>query len=68
MLDDINQSCSEKVIDVITPANESEHGCQVSMLMLREQETGFETLNKAGVIADWREPKRYQDCTGSFIQ
>lgn len=56
VLDDINQSCSEKVIDVITPANESEHGCQVSMLMLRNGKQVFETLNKAGVIADWREP------------
>lgn len=56
ILDDINQSSSEKVIDVITPANEAEHGCQVSMLMLRNGKQIFEALNKAGVIADWREP------------
>lgn len=56
ILDEINNSSHEKVIDIITPRNETERGCQVSMLMLRDGKKIFEALKKEGVIADWREP------------
>ncbi|MEI2711588.1 MAG: hypothetical protein V9E96_21630 [Chitinophagaceae bacterium] len=36
--------------------NEAEHGCQVSMLMLKNGKQIFDELMKQGVIADWREP------------
>ncbi len=56
ILDDINGRQEKKVVEVITPANESERGCQVSMLMLKRGKEIFTELSKQGVIADWREP------------
>jgi kynureninase len=56
ILEEINKQSSKKIIDVITPENESERGCQVSMLMLEDGKRIFDELLKAGVIADWREP------------
>jgi kynureninase len=55
ILDDCNKG-SEKIIEIITPRNEKEKGCQVSMLMLKKGKVIFEALTKQGVIADWREP------------
>jgi kynureninase len=56
ILDDINASSSKKIIEIITPGNENEHGCQVSILMLEKGKEIFESLKKNGVIIDWREP------------
>lgn len=56
VLDDINKRHPAKVIEIITPSNETERGCQVSMLMLERGREIFEELTKQGVIADWREP------------
>lgn len=56
ILQEINNASTEKVIDVITPANEEERGCQVSLLMLKNGKTIFDTLLKEAVITDWREP------------
>jgi kynureninase len=53
ILNEINASCN---IEVITPANEAEHGCQVSLLMHEKGKEVFEHLTKQGVVADWREP------------
>jgi kynureninase len=56
ILDEINNRQKEKVIEIITPSNEKERGCQVSMLMLRNGKKIFDELTKQGVLADWREP------------
>jgi len=56
LLAEVNRRHTEKVIEVITPANENERGCQVSMLMLKRGKEIFDGLVKQGVIADWREP------------
>ncbi len=56
ILNDINNRQKEKVLEIITPANEKERGCQVSMLMKKNGKQIFDELTKAGVIADWREP------------
>lgn len=56
ILNDINSNQTEKIIEVITPVNENERGCQVSMLMLKRGREIFDELTKQGVIADWREP------------
>ena len=56
VLNDINSRQKEKVLEIITPANENERGCQVSILMLRDGKKIFDELTKQGVIADWREP------------
>ncbi len=56
VIDEINNSAEEKVIEVITPRGEKEKGCQVSMLMLKNGKAIFNELKKQGVISDWREP------------
>ncbi len=56
VLNDINSRQKEKLIEIITPANENERGCQVSMLMLKNGKEIFTELTTRGVIADWREP------------
>ena len=56
VLKDINASAENKLVEVITPSNEEERGCQVSMLMREKGRQVFETLSRQGVIADWREP------------
>jgi kynureninase len=56
ILNSINLQHSEKMIGIITPANENERGCQVSMLMLKKGKQIFDTLIERGVIGDWREP------------
>ena len=56
ILNEINKNSSEKLIEIITPINDSERGCQVSMLMLKDGKKIFDSLIQHGVIADWREP------------
>jgi kynureninase len=56
VLNDINSRQTDKVLEIITPSNETERGCQVSMLMLKNGKEIFNELTKNGVIADWREP------------
>lgn len=56
VLDEINRELPEPSIEVITPRGEGEHGCQVSMLMLKKGKEVFNSLIQHGVIADWREP------------
>ncbi len=41
---------------IITPSNPAERGCQLSILMKKDGRKVFKKLEKAGVIADWREP------------
>lgn len=55
ILDDINLLFPDS-IQVITPLNEKERGCQVSMFMMKNGKKIFESLKRKGVITDWREP------------
>jgi kynureninase len=56
IIDHCNAKLEEKIIQIITPRNENEKGCQVSMLMLKRGQEIFNELTKNGVLADWREP------------
>ena len=56
VLNDINDRQPEKILEIITPANEKERGCQVSILMKKDGKIIFNELTKQGVFADWREP------------
>jgi len=56
LLDAVNESASEKIIEFITPRDPAERGCQVSMLMLKRGREIFDALSKEGVMTDWREP------------
>ncbi len=41
---------------VITPREENQRGCQISMLFHERGREVFDALSDAGIIADWREP------------
>ena len=56
ILDEINANSNKKVGRIITPKNEEERGCQVSILMLQKGKEVFNALKKHGVLSDWREP------------
>jgi kynureninase len=45
-----------KGIEIITPANPEERGCQLSLHVKKEGRKLFDYLNQRGIIADWREP------------
>ena len=56
LLDEINNSSPKKSIEFLTPRNEKERGCQVSMLMLEKGKDIYNGLMKEGIFTDWREP------------
>ena len=56
IIDALNASTDENIIEVITPREKGAHGCQLSMLIKKNGKQVFETLKQKGVITDWREP------------
>ncbi len=56
ILNDINAKQQKKIINIITPDNENERGCQISILMEAKGKEVFNALTKKGIVADWREP------------
>lgn len=56
VLDDINEKQHHKIVELITPQQATERGCQVSMLMRERGREVFDSLIAQGVMADWREP------------
>ena len=46
----------KEYFNIITPAEPSSRGCQLSVLMSRNGRRVFEKITRHGVIADWREP------------
>lgn len=56
ILDEMNANANKKTFEVITPKNEEERGCQVSILMPEKGKEVFDALKKHGVLSDWREP------------
>lgn len=55
VIKDIGTSTNYK-IDIITPSNPSERGCQLSLIMEKEGKKVHEKLEEKGIIIDWREP------------
>jgi len=51
-----NQLKSIDKIEIITPENPNERGCQLSLLVKDNGRKLFDHLTRQGVIADWREP------------
>ena len=55
ILDELKKEVNEEALKILTPLNEQERGCQVS-LALKNGKAVFEELSRNGVFADWREP------------
>ena len=43
-------------LEIITPANPAERGCQLSLLVHERGRELFDFLAARGIVADWREP------------
>lgn len=43
-------------LKIMTPANDAERGCQLSVTVQGNGRKVFDALQKAGVVCDWREP------------
>jgi kynureninase len=58
IVDDINSQIneSEKSLEIITPRDWKERGCQVSVIAHGYGKELFDKLTTEGVISDWREP------------
>jgi len=56
LLEEIDNPSPKKSIEFLTPRNEKERGCQVSMLMLENGKDIYNGLMKEGIFTDWREP------------
>jgi kynureninase len=56
ILELMNKDLSENGVIIITPENENERGCQVSMFVKQNARLIFESLLTQGIVADWREP------------
>jgi kynureninase len=54
--EEINKINGDRFIEVITPGDEKERGCQLSMLVKQKGKEIFNELSRQGVITDWREP------------
>lgn len=52
----LNAEMGTNVIEVITPENQAERGCQLSLRFPGYGKDLFHRLTKHGIIADWREP------------
>jgi kynureninase len=45
-----------KHFEILTPANPDERGCQLSILLKHDGKKIFTSIQKKGIIVDWREP------------
>lgn len=56
VLEAVNKNLPEPLINIITPTDATQRGCQLSLLVKNKGKQLFEALKQNGVIADWREP------------
>ncbi|MDH5476658.1 MAG: kynureninase, partial [Cyclobacteriaceae bacterium] len=52
----LEMNLDERSIEIITPTNAEERGCQLSLLVNNKGKEIFDKLTKNGIVADWREP------------
>lgn len=55
VIHEVNQEINAE-IEIITPQNTAERGCQLSLVFKKNGKKVFEGLQNQNIIADWREP------------
>lgn len=55
IIDEINKELEQK-LEIITPRDKKQRGCQLSIVAHGRGKDLFNKLTQAGVISDWREP------------
>jgi kynureninase len=55
VLNEIKKQVPQNALKLLTPVNEKERGCQVSLAITNGKKV-FDELSREGVFADWREP------------
>ncbi len=55
ILEEYNQQ-HQQILQIITPQEDAQHGCQLSILVEKNGKQLFEQLTNAQIIGDWREP------------
>jgi kynureninase len=56
VLHEIDKELDGAEFEILTPSNQDERGCQLSVYLHGQGRELFERLMKNGVITDWREP------------
>ncbi|MEO6904181.1 MAG: kynureninase [Bacteroidia bacterium] len=56
VIDEINESLTHNKLEIITPRNKKQRGCQLSIIAHNSGKNLFNKLLEEGIIADWREP------------
>lgn len=56
LIEQYNEAAADHFMEIITPKNAHERGCQLSLLVQRAGRQLFDTLTESGIIGDWREP------------
>jgi kynureninase len=56
ILHEIDREIDGTEFEIITPANQEERACQLSVFLHGQGRSLFDYLMKNGVITDWREP------------
>ena len=56
ILHEIDKELDDAEFEIITPSNQEERGCQLSVFLHGQGKELFHYLMKNGVITDWREP------------
>ncbi len=54
--DILEKKNNQSLIDIITPFDKQQQGCQLSLIIKQNGKKVFDLLTQEGVIADWREP------------
>jgi len=56
LINKVNQTANRELFRIITPVNEEERGCQLSIICDNNGKQIFDHLVSQGIIGDWREP------------